>query len=151
MKRSFREKFRDIVKNFEYVIITTLVILMGLVLLFSTVELSIYIIKVLFISTREPGLLLEKEELLKLFGLFFNVIISLELFETVRLYLKDDILHAEYVLLVGITAVTRKVIILDYEQYSPQYLLIVSLLIGILSLGYFLVKKSQIPSKQNNS
>jgi uncharacterized membrane protein (DUF373 family) len=124
---------------------------MGLVLLFSTVELSIYIIKVLFISTREPGLLLEKEELLKLFGLFFNVIISLELFETVRLYLKDDILHAEYVLLVGITAVTRKVIILDYEQYSPQYLLIVSLLIGILSLGYFLVKKSQIPSKQNNS
>ncbi len=151
MKRSFREKFRDIVKNFEYVIITTLVILMGLVLLFSTVELSIYIIKVLFISTREPGLLLEKEELLKLFGLFFNVIISLELFETVRLYLKDDILHAEYVLLVGITAVTRKVIILDYEQYSPQYLLIVSLLIGILSLGYFLVKKSQNPSNQNNS
>ncbi len=91
----------------------------------------------------KPQMLLEKYELMKLFGLIFNVLIGLELFETVRLYLKDDILHAEYILLVGLTAVTRKIIILDYKEYSPQYIVMIAALIAALAGGYFLIRKTQ--------
>ena len=132
-----------IVKTFEKYVILALVFLMGLVVLFSTIELLVHIFKELFLAIKTPTLLLEKYELMKIFGLFFNVLIGLELFETVHLYLKDDIIHAEYVLLVGITAIARKIIIIDYEQYSANYILMLAALITALSLGFYLVRKAQ--------
>ncbi len=147
MRTRFDFDTLKIVKTFEKFIILSLVFLMGLVVLFSTYELLIHIIKELILAVKTPTLLLEKYELMKIFGLFFNVLIGLELFETVHLYLKDDIIHAEYVLLVGLTAIARKIIIIDYKEYTSEYILMLAALITSLSLGFYLIRRAQVLRK----
>jgi len=136
-------KLNKWIHKFEKSIIILLVVLMGLIVLFSTFELAIFIIKELFVAVKEPHFLLEKKELLKIFGLFFNVLIGLELFETVKLYLKEDVFHAEFVLLVALIAITRKVIIIEYDEIKPMLLFSMSALIFVLTAGYYFLKKGK--------
>ena len=58
------------------------------------------------------------------------------------MYFKDNIIHAEVVLLVAVIAVSRKVILLDLEKYDP--LAIIGLGVIIIALGgcYSLIKHS---------
>lgn len=140
-----------IVKFIEKFVIIVLVFLMGLVVFFSAIELLIYIVRELIVDLSSEHLLIEKYELMKIFGLFFNVLIGLELFETVHLYLKDNIIHAEFVLLVGITAIARKIIILDYEQISEIYVLMLGILVASLALGFYLVRLGQTLRRDKDS
>ena len=137
------KKINQIIHRFEQGVILILVTLMGIVVLFSAIELTIFVFKELYKTALVSELLLDKRELLKIFELFFNVLISLELFETVRLYLKEDVFHAEYILLVALIAITRKVIIIEYENISPLLLLAIGGIIFVLALGFFLVKTGQ--------
>ncbi len=138
------KNLNKIIANFEKIIITILVATMGLIVLFTTIELAIFILKELFVAIKEPHFLLDKKELLKIFAMFFNVLIGLELFETVRLYLKEDVFHAEFVILVALIAVARKVIILEYEETSYQMIIAIASIILVLAIGYYLVKRGQL-------
>ncbi len=143
-------KINQIIHRFEQGVILILVTLMGIVVLFSAIELTIFVFKELYKTALVSELLLDKKELLKIFELFFNVLISLELFETVRLYLKEDVFHAEYILLVALIAITRKVIIIEYENISPLLLLAIGGIIFVLALGFFLVKTGQKQERNKN-
>ena len=85
-------------------------------------------------------LFLDIDEFFRVFGLVFIVLIGFELMETVEMYFKKNVIHAEVVLLVAVIAVARKVILLDLEKYDP--LAIIGLGIIILSLGgcYLMIK-----------
>ncbi len=144
------DKINKIIHRYEQLVILILVTLMGIVVFFSAIELTIYVFKELYRATLVSELLLDKKELLKIFELFFNVLISLELFETVRLYLKEDVFHAEYILLVALIAITRKVIIIEYETISPMLLIAIGTIILVLALGFFLVKSGQKTNNQKN-
>ena len=87
-------------------------------------------------------LFLEIDELFRIFGFFFIILIGFELVETVEMYFKDNMIHAEVVLLVAVIAVSRKVILLDLEKYEP--LAIIGLGVIILTLGgcYWFIKQS---------
>ena len=89
--------------------------------------------------------------MLKIFSLFFNVLISLELFETVRLYLKENIFHVEFILLVALIAIARKIIILEYNLVSPLLLFAIGWLILALAVGYYLVKTGQSKNKNTTN
>ena len=116
-------------------------ILMTLVVAIAIVELGIILYLDLFDSTDEV-IFLEIDELFRIFGFFFIILIGFELIETVEMYFKDNIIHAEVVLLVAVIAVSRKVILLDLEKYDP--LAIIGLGAVILALGgcYWLIKMS---------
>ena len=131
------------IRNFERFVIFILVLLMGIVILITTLELVFFIIKEIINSFSTSQLLIEKKEMLKIFSLFFNVLIGMELYETVRLYLKEDVFHAEFVLLVGLIAVSRKVIILDYSTLHPAELFAIATLIVVLAGGYYILKLTQ--------
>lgn len=114
------------------------------VLIVATAELGIIIIQELT-NQFEPGTegtLFNINELIKIFGFFLNILIGLELFETVKLYLKENVFHGEIILLVGLIAISRKVIILDYTKEDPMTIIAIALLIGTISLGYYLLKKT---------
>jgi uncharacterized membrane protein (DUF373 family) len=144
-------KFLKIVNEFEKLIILVLVILMGIIVFFSTIELIIFVFKQIYMAAIKPEFLLDKKELMKIFSLFFNVLISLELFDTVRLYLKEDVFHAEYILLVALIAITRKVIILEYENINVWIIMAIAFLIFTLALGYFLLRTGKSkPLKTEN-
>ncbi|MBU0678239.1 MAG: phosphate-starvation-inducible PsiE family protein [Verrucomicrobia bacterium] len=128
-----------ILKLFEKVTVITLLGLMMLAVLVSTVELIIILGQEIM---KPPVLLLNIEEMLEVFGFFLMVLIGLELFESIKAYLEKDRVHAEVVFLVAIVAVSRKVIILDYKETTPEMLYGMSAIIVALGLGYFLVLRA---------
>ncbi len=121
-------------------------ILMTIIVAISIVELGILLYTDLFDPT-DDVLFLEIDELFRIFGFFFIILIGFELIETVEMYFKENVIHAEVVLLVAVIAVSRKVILLDLEKYDP--LAIIGLGVIIIALGgcYYLIKLSYRPRK----
>lgn len=116
-------------------------VLMTIIVAIAIVELGIILFFDIFDPT-DDVIFLEIDELFRIFGFFFVILIGFELVETVEMYFKDNVIHAEVVLLVAVIAVSRKVILLDLEKYEP--LAIIGLGVIILALGgcYYLIKVS---------
>ena len=132
----------EVIKFFEKFVIISLTVLMGIVVVAATMELIYTLYLDFFVRKDDTKLLISLNELNEVFGLFFNVLIGFELFETVKMYLKDNVIHAELILLVGLIAVSRKVILLDYQKLDALSIIGISILIGTLTGGYYLLKKS---------
>lgn len=128
---------KKLIQLFEKFIICSLLILMGIAIFVSTIELAVILYEQLM---EPPFLLLNINEMLQVFGFFLMVLIGLELLETIKAYLVGDKIHVEIVFLVAMVAVARKVIIIDYEKFSPMVLLGIAALILALAIGFFLVK-----------
>jgi uncharacterized membrane protein (DUF373 family) len=135
---------RGIIQKFERFIVLALLLMMMLTLLASTVELAIILVKQLLAP---PMLLLDVKEMLAVFAFFLMVLIGLELVETTKTYLDEDVFHVEVVVLVAIIAVARKIIIIDYDSVSYEMLLSIAALMIALPAGYFLLKRAAMPSK----
>jgi len=129
----------DLLKKFEKAITVTLVVMMAIVVLLATIELGWIIVKDIITP---PVFLLEIEELLDIFGLFLLVLIGVELLETIKAYVKDNVLHFEIVLTVAMIAIARKVIILNEKEQSELALLGIGAIIVALGIGYYLLKLS---------
>ncbi len=76
--------------------------------------------------------------LLKIFGLFLNVLIALELMENVTAYLRQHAIQLELVIVTALTAVARKIVIFDSKVEGD----ITGLAIAVLSLSvsYWIVR-----------
>jgi uncharacterized membrane protein (DUF373 family) len=130
--------------KFERFIVLALLLMMMLALLASTVELAIIMVEQLIAP---PRLLLNIREMLTVFGFLLMVLIGLELVETIKMYLDENVFHVEVVVLVAIIAVARKIIVIDYDSVSYEILLSIAALMIALSACYFLLKRATTPSK----
>lgn len=138
-----------IFKKFEDWVIIVLGCILGIFILVSVFELGYLIITEVF-SRNETGqgVLLNLSEIKKFLDLFFIVLIAFELFETVRVYLKDNVFHAEYIVLVGVIALARKIVLLDFEKVEPLTLVGLAALVVSLTVGYFFLKKGEVIDKK---
>jgi uncharacterized membrane protein (DUF373 family) len=127
------------IKQFEKFIIKALTIMMVMVVLLSTVELGWVIVREM---ATYPYLLLDISDLLEVFGLFLLVLIGIELLETIKTYLSENVIRVEVVFLVSIIAIARKVIIMEIGAEDSIKLIGIAAIILALSVGYFLFKKS---------
>lgn len=127
-----------ILRKFERGMILTLIIMMTVVLFLSIIELGWILAKDII---TEPVLLLEIKELLEIFGLFLLVLIGIELLDSIKTYITENIIHVEVVLIVAMIAIARKVIILDIDKYSALTFIGIACMILSLSVAYFLIKK----------
>ncbi len=130
--------------RFQNAILMVLTWMMALVVLLATLELFYIIVS--DIAT-PPLVLLEIDELLEIFGYFLLVLIGVELLETFKIYLEENVINVQVVLLVAIIAIARKVIILDVKGLPSMTLFGIGVIIVSLSAGYYLVKKSQQDEK----
>ena len=133
------EVVKNAVKKFEYIIVIALLGMMVLVVFLSTIELGVLLVEQLL---SPPLLLLEIHELLKIFGFFLMILIGLELVETLKVYISEEIVHVEFVFLVAIIAVARKVIVLDIKNLDPLTLIGLASIILALSGGFYLLKRA---------
>jgi len=131
------EKF---LKNFERFVVIVLLAMMIVVVLLGTVELAVILVEQMVKPPR--FILLNIDELLNIFGFFLMILIGLELVETLKVYIVDQMVHEEIVFLVAIIAITRKVIILDVKYMEPLKLIGIACIILALSVGYFVLKKA---------
>lgn len=136
------DKFHSVIKWIERAIIISLVILMAIVLVLSTAEVAVIVFNKLINPLEDGGVFIDITGLMDIFGFFLIVLIGFELFETVKLYLKENVFHGEVILLVSLIAVARKVIVLDYTKEDPMSLIAIAVLIASISFGYFLIKKT---------
>ena len=126
-------------KKFERYIVLGLLGMMIVVVFLGTLELAVVLVKEML---KPPIILLNINEMLTIFGFFLMILIGLELIETMKVYLADDIFHVEIIFSVAIIAITRKVIILDVKTLAPLTLIGVAAIILALAFGYYALKKA---------
>lgn len=114
--------------------------LMTIVVVAATFEVAYVVFTDIFTP---PGFFIGVEDLFDIFGLFLMVLIGLELMSGVFAYLKDHSIHAELMLLIAMTAVTRKVVIMDAKVTEPLLLFGVGFIIIALAVGYYLIRRSR--------
>ena len=128
-------------KWFEKGIVMILAALMALTIAISTFELGWTLFKDLLTP---PRFIFEIGELLDIFGLFLLVLLGIELLETLKAYLVEDVVHVEVVMIVAIIAIARKVIILDLKEYDGFKLIGLAAILITLAWGYKIIKQSHI-------
>jgi len=135
---------------YEYVekyIAIALLGLMAIVVASATLEVAYEIATNIF---EPPGFFIGVNDLFDVFGLFLMVLIGLELMTSIHFYIKDNNIHAELILLVAMTAITRKVVILDASATEPMMLFGIGFVIIALAVGYYLVSRSG-PNQKTDS
>lgn len=133
---NFLKKFTQTV---EKIIVITLIFMMSFVLLLATVELARFVINAI---GNEGDWLISLNGLTGLFGVFLLVLIGIELLDTIKVYLKQNVVHVEVVVLVAIIALARKIVIIEVEQLSGELLIGMGVLIIALAVAYFLIKRT---------
>jgi len=131
---------KNLVRAIEKMIIVSLIIMMTSILILATIELGYH----LFTTIYSHNLLIPMDSLLDLFGIFLLVLIGIELLDTIKVYLKESIVHVEVVVLVAIIALARKIVILDIDTISSEKLIGLGVVLIALSSAYFLIKKAGI-------
>lgn len=130
---------KEILHSFSRGIVLALILMMMIAVLLATVELLIILTAEVM---KPPKYLLGIDNLFEIFGFFMMILIGLELLESIRTYLQDDLLHVEVVFLVAMIAIARKVIILEVKDLDPLRLVGIASIILALALGYFYVKRA---------
>jgi len=128
-----------IVKYIERFLVWGILLVVSILLVLAFLDLAYEITQKIIAP---PRLIIDADGLMDLFSLFLILLIGLELLETVKAYLKEDLFHVEFIILVAIIAIARKVIVWDFNKYSTSELLSLSAMIIALGATYFLIKQS---------
>lgn len=89
-----------------------------------------------------PFMLLEISDILATFGAFMAVLIAIEIYHNIVLYVHERHnfrLAVEIVLVTALMAIARKVIILDFGEVSPEYVYGTAAITFALVIGYYLI------------
>ena len=149
MARQSNSRFRNLVRNWEDdvflkrlgqiegIVSKVLSVAMIVVILVTVIDLGIVLYRSLLI-TDSTGFF--KTTLTEIFWLFLSVLIALEILENITAYIRRHVVQVELVIATALTAVGRKLIILDLEKVSGVSLVGLALAIIALSLSYYIVR-----------
>ncbi len=91
--------------------------------------------------TSPPYLLLNIKDIFQTFSAFIAVLIAIELFINIRLYLGSYVVPVQLVLATALMAIARKVIVLDFDEVSVGYVYGMAAVTLALGVTYWLVSK----------
>jgi uncharacterized membrane protein (DUF373 family) len=91
-------------------------------------------------AMQPPKYILTLSDILATFGAFLAVLIAIEIFVNIVLYLRDDVIHVKIVMATALMAIARKVIILDFETVTADYIWATATVVLAMSVGYWLVQ-----------
>ncbi|WP_051235014.1 phosphate-starvation-inducible PsiE family protein [Marinimicrobium agarilyticum] len=90
-----------------------------------------------------PLYLLDINDIFYTFGGFMAVLIAVEIFINIRLYLGTNIFPVQLVVATALMAIARKVIVLDFDELTPLYLIGIAATTLALGLTYWLLRQGQ--------
>lgn len=91
--------------------------------------------------TEPPFLFLQINDILATFGAFLAVLIAIEIFINIRMYLSTNIIPVRLVIATALMAIARKVIIFDFEKITPPYIYGTAAVVLALGVTYWLITK----------
>ena len=90
---------------------------------------------------QSPNLLPNTNDLLETFGAFLAVLIAIEIFLNITLYIRSDVIPVKLVVATALMAISRKVIVFDYKHLPAEYVGSSALVLLALGVTYWLVQK----------
>lgn len=130
----------EVLNKLERAVTLALIVLLAMVVVLATLELAWIIVTDV---VTPPFFLLEISELLDVLGLFLLVLISVELLETMKAYLKQNVVHFEVVLTVAMVALMRKIITLDLKELPPLTLVGIAAIVLALAMAKWLFRRAR--------
>lgn len=118
--------------------IKVLAVLMVLVIIWGVLDV-IYVLYTRFMAP--PVMLFNVSDIFVIFGAFMVVLIAVEIFINIRLYLGTNILPIRLVIATALMAIARKVIILDIETITAEEMLAIAAVVLALGVTHWLVGK----------
>jgi uncharacterized membrane protein (DUF373 family) len=119
--------------------IKMLAVLMVLVIFLGVLDVVYH----LYDALKEPPLLhLTVSEIFGIFGAFMVVLIAVEIFINIRLYLGSNTLPMQLVVATALMAIARKVIVLDITETPAEYVFAIGVVTLALGVTYWLVSGS---------
>lgn len=88
-----------------------------------------------------PYFLMTTNDLLETFGAFLAVLIAIEIFINITLYIRSDVIPVKLVVATALMAISRKVIVFDYKHLPPEYVSASALVLLALGVTYMLIHK----------
>ena len=119
-------------------IVKFLAIMMVVVILWAMVDVVFHVYRQI---TGPIATKFNIENLFSLLGAFLAVLIAIEIFLNIIFYLKKDAVNVPLVLGTALTAVARKVIILDYTTTSHYFIFATAAAILAVGISYWLITK----------
>ena len=119
--------------------IKILAILMVLVIFLGVADVVYVLYKQLI---DPPFMLLDISEIFKTFAVFLAVLIAVEIYQNIVLYLRTDVIPLKLVIATALMAIARKVIIIDFKEVSAMYIFTVGVVVLALGITYYLLGKN---------
>jgi uncharacterized membrane protein (DUF373 family) len=123
----------------QKIIAIVLGVLLIVVVALSTVDLGFLIAQDIW---KPPRFLIPVQGLLEIFSFFLVILIGVELLETLKAYVKKDVIHVRLVLEVALIAMARKVIILEPDSVTALTLFGMAAIIAALGVAFYFERKA---------
>jgi uncharacterized membrane protein (DUF373 family) len=132
--------FEMLLTKIQRVIVMVLAGMLVIVVVLSTAHLGRLIGEEIW---KAPRFLIPVQGLLEIFGYFLLVLIGVELLETLRAYMKQEVIHVRVVLEVALIAMARKAIIQEPADVPALTLFGVAALILALGIAFYFERQTQ--------
>ena len=118
--------------------VKALAVLMAMVIIWGILDVIWVIYQRL---SQPPYFLLKMSDILATFGAFLAVLIAIEIFLNITLYLREDVIHVRLVIATALMAVARKVIVFDFKELSVPYVFATAAVVLSLGVTFWLITK----------
>lgn len=132
------EKFSD---SFEKAVSFVLIVFVMLIIAFMVVQLAWNTVENFIIRFNTIGFAYAPEHSKTIAILFFNVLLMMEIMETIKVFSSSHIIKVRIILIVCLIAVSRKILALGEVSVDPMAEFALAGLILSLSVGYHLVSR----------
>nr|WP_294560205.1 phosphate-starvation-inducible PsiE family protein [uncultured Rhodopila sp.] len=121
--------------------VRVLAVLMVVTILWGVID----VVMVLYGQVFRPSFQeLSVRDIVVTFGAFLAVLIAIEIFMNITLYLRDDVVHVKLVIATALMAIARKVIVFDFAKIEPMYVLATAAVVLALGIVYWLIDRKMI-------
>jgi uncharacterized membrane protein (DUF373 family) len=136
MKKIENEPLINHLGNAVHHAVRVLAVMMTLVILWGVIDVGVVLFKEIITP---PYGLLSINDILSIFGAFLAVLIAIEIFQNITIYLKEEVIHVQIVIATALMAISRKIIVLDFEKVEPAYVWASAAVILALGIAYWLI------------
>lgn len=140
-KKKFEEKTLSIHRKFETVIAIGLSIIISILILVAFVRILVDLYARFFTDITDPGEIIFSDYQM-IFGKIITLLISLEFMSSIINIIKSHSLRRllEDVLLIAGLAISRKLIVYDYDSHEPMAFFSLGVLLLCIGIFYFLLR-----------
>ncbi|MGR9000051.1 MAG: phosphate-starvation-inducible PsiE family protein [Gammaproteobacteria bacterium] len=118
--------------------VKALALLMMLTVLWCVLDVVVVIYEEIL---NRPITELGKSEILHVFGSFMIVLIAVEIFINITLYIRNDVIPVKMVVATALMAVARKIIVFDFHDVSAMHVIGTGILVLALGGSYWLLER----------